>query len=280
MSKPTRYTRELLSELAACSTSVSEMIRRLGVPQAGGTHSYLSRRLKHYGIDISHFEQSKATGPRQAYGRERLAAAAARSSSIGEMIRSLGVVPYDSLYGYLKQRVQQFGIDISHFDTGYPAEALAKTELAQVIASQLSLAGVLRSLGLDDTTTNRRKLKAAITQHGLDTSHFTGAGGANRGRPATNRRKPEELLVQRPRDAQRLHGPRLRRALLELGRLDACESCGIGPVWHGRSLTLEVDHINGDWSDNRPENLRLLCPNCHAITDTYCGRNRNLPLAS
>lgn len=38
----------------------------------------------------------------------------------------------------------------------------------------------------------------------------------------------------------------------------------------GKALTLEIDHINGDWSDDRAENLRLLCPNCHAITDTWC----------
>ncbi|WP_263105219.1 hypothetical protein [Kitasatospora sp. DSM 101779] len=40
-------------------------------------------------------------------------------------------------------------------------------------------------------------------------------------------------------------------------------------------MTLEVDHVNGDWSDNRPGNVRLPCPNCHATTDTSCGRNKN-----
>jgi hypothetical protein len=196
------------------------------------------------------------------------------------MIRNLGIVPYDSLYGYLRRRVEQFGIDTSHFVKDRYAMLLTKEEVEQAVTTQLSLAGVIRVLKLADTTTTRRQLKASIAQHGLDASHFTGAGGHNRGKPAATRRKPEELLVQRPRGAQRLRGPRIRRALLELGRPDACQGCGIGPVWQGQPLTLEVDHINGDWSDNRAENLRLLCPNCHAITDTYCGRNRSLPIAS
>ena len=53
------------------------------------------------------------------------------------------------------------------------------------------------------------------------------------------------------------------------------EKCGITD-WHGNYLTLELDHINGTRSDNRQENLRWLCPNCHSQTPTFRGYNKKL----
>lgn len=52
-----------------------------------------------------------------------------------------------------------------------------------------------------------------------------------------------------------------------------CLECELYPVWMDQELTLELDHINGDPCDNRIENLRFLCPNCHSQTPTYTGRN-------
>lgn len=67
----------------------------------------------------------------------------------------------------------------------------------------------------------------------------------------------------------------LRKRLLAHGILDnSCSECGIGPEWNGKSLTLELDHINGINNDHRLENLRILCPNCHSQTSTFRGKNK------
>ena len=74
-----------------------------------------------------------------------------------------------------------------------------------------------------------------------------------------------------------LHGPNLVKRLLALGWSYECAICGISE-WCEKPLVLHLDHINGVNNDNRRENLRLLCPNCHSQTDTYCTGARE-PLA-
>ena len=53
----------------------------------------------------------------------------------------------------------------------------------------------------------------------------------------------------------------------------ACEVCGISEH-NGKHIKLECDHIDGDHSNNKIENLRLICPNCHSQTDTYKNKNK------
>lgn len=66
----------------------------------------------------------------------------------------------------------------------------------------------------------------------------------------------------------------LKKRLIEAElKKDCCEICGIGNEWQGKTLTLQVHHINGNHKDNRIENLQILCPNCHSQTENYCAKN-------
>jgi hypothetical protein len=64
-----------------------------------------------------------------------------------------------------------------------------------------------------------------------------------------------------------------RRLLRERLLINRCVECGLEPIWQGKPLVLVLDHVNGDSSDYRLDNLRLLCPNCNSQQDTFAGRN-------
>ena len=97
--------------------------------------------------------------------------------------------------------------------------------------------------------------------------------GAVRPRPVET--PVEELFADR---TQRGRG-NLKRRLFAAGlKQPHCDSCGIDR-WRGAPLSLQLHHVNGDRFDNRVENLEVLCPNCHSLTDTYGGRGRGAAAA-
>jgi hypothetical protein len=214
------------------------------------------------------------------YARERLTEAAKRCASLDEVIAFFGTRPYGKLRRYLVRRFAHFGIDISHFSNSRESRRPAPEELHVAVAESFSVAETLRRLGCPDTGTQRALLRQWVAEEVLSTVHFLGQAH-QRGKtyPARHRR-PEDILVKHD-GGGRTRTRLLRRALHEVGVLEECAECGAGPEWFGRPMTLEVDHVNGDWSDDRRENLRLLCSNCHAITSTWCrGGRRRTPDAS
>ncbi|RSN03850.1 HNH endonuclease [Streptomyces sp. WAC 01325] len=143
--------------------------------------------------------------------------------------------------------------------------------LEPVVAVSTSVNEVLPGLGLEVVGGHHTNISRRIKAYGIDTSHFTPVVRTERQRNNQRRRTAEEILIEdTSAGARRVPGSRLKRAMRELGAAENCSMCAIEPEWLGEPLPLEVDHINGNWRNNRIENLRLLCPNCHAITSTWC----------
>lgn len=151
----------------------------------------------------------------------------------------------------------------------YPPE-----RLAAAAAQARSVTEVMRLLGVRVSGGSHAHISRQLKRFGIDTSHFTGSAH-NKGQRGARRTTSSQLLVRLPAGSRRTPGTRLKWGLGDIGVPEECEECRVGPVWRGRPLTLHVDHVNGDFLDNRPPNLRILCPNCHSQTDTFAGRNKS-----
>lgn len=160
----------------------------------------------------------------------------------------------------------------------------SKEVIEKLVIENTSIAGVIKALGLNPTGGNYTHFQKLIKHYELSTEHFCGQGWAKGQTSETNESikkvrdknaltEAEILSANAPASVNRKH---LLPLMLKYGFEYKCSimGCSVEGIWLGKEITLHIDHINGSNNDNRLDNLRFLCPNCHQQTLTW-GRGKN-----
>ena len=232
----------------------------------------VSARIRALAIDTSHFTKGRP------FTDAKLREAVSNATTYVMVVRQLGLEHTALNATRVRRRITALGIDTSHFVRTREGARRLRTrwsdgDLRAAVAGSHGVASTIRALGLVPAGGNYDHVQRRIAELGLDTSHFRGQAW-NKGLKLTlpPARPLEEMLVENRWTTTHNLKQRLIRAGL---KKEACELCG----WAERrpfdgAIPVELDHANGDKTDNRLANLRILCPNCHSLQRTHRGLNK------
>lgn len=152
-----------------------------------------------------------------------------------------------------------------------------KQKLQEILDNSSSIVSALKTLGYNGYNGNYKTLNKRISIDGLSIEKL-----------AINRTKERIAFCQKKIakipdcevfcvNSTFVSNSSLKERLIQKGRIYMCEKCENAGLWEGSPISLQLDHINGISNDNREENLRFLCPNCHSQTETFSGKAKKRP---
>lgn len=147
---------------------------------------------------------------------------------------------------------------------------ISDNDFADIVKNSFSISEVIRSCGLIPAGGNYRSTTKRIKALNLNTTHFTGQRW-NKGKQLRHLHIPIESYLNNERT---ISSHSLRLKLFSSGiKKECCENCNLD-TWQGEKIPLELHHVDGNHSNNVISNILILCPNCHALTQNYRGKNK------
>ena len=196
------------------------------------------------------------------------------SKSKGEIARKLGIISCQAINKRLKTLSAE---QLDNFNKKQLAKykQLTLDELKILIDSSKTWIELCDKLGYSKTGDNINGLKEYLKEKNINFTHLPIGNQWQSSDAFKNLDRQKKPLEQLLNTHSKIDRGSLKNRLIKENKLaNICASCKMEPIWNGQSLQLQLDHINGVNDDNRLENLRLLCPNCHSQTITYAGRNK------
>lgn len=151
-------------------------------------------------------------------------------------------------------------------------DKFTKEEIKTAIDISKTYTEILKNLKESTAGNKYKSLKSVIARHDIDLTEFN----LRRDTHIDNVKIPkvtytyDQILIE---DSQYSSSNLKKRLVRDKLIVDICVECGIGNVWNKKPIILQLDHINGKHNDNRIENLRILCPNCHSQTSNYSNKS-------
>lgn len=151
---------------------------------------------------------------------------------------------------------------------------LTREEILSAVTETDSASAACRELNINASGGSASRLKKIAEGLGIDTSHWMGRAWSK------GKTHLDDIRVRTYTDGEiftensKASSAWVRKAILKNKLIEYKCICGIKDSWNGSSISLQLDHINGNRKDHRLENLRWLCPNCHSQTNTFCSKNR------